>query len=166
MRWMSAQIQSEIAIVNAFTNCYAIRMTSFEQSTVINQPVATVFRFYEDCSSWPSWDSELQACSLPAGLQVGSRGWLKPRGAPQVDILISEVTRNRSFTAVAKLPLCRMSFVHELEELENTTRATHRVVFQGPLSFLFRPWIGRGIQKGLPSTLAGLKKASERDGNA
>jgi hypothetical protein len=153
-------------IVNIFTSCYTILMTDLEQSIVINQPVAAVFRLYENCSGWPTWDSELETCSLPAGLKVGSRGWLKPRGAPQADILISEVTRNRSFTAVGKLPLCRMCFVHELEELGSTTRATHRVVFEGPLSFLFRRLIGRSIQKGLPSTLAGLKKALEGDGDA
>lgn len=125
-----------------------------------------MFRLYENCSGWPTWDSELETCSLPDGLEVGSRGWLKPRGAPRADILISEVTRNRSFTAVGRLPLCRMGFVHELEELGSTTRATHRVVFEDPLSFLFRRFLGRGIQKGLPSTMAGLKKAAEEDGDA
>ena len=162
---MSSLNKYEMCIVNTFTNCYSIPMTDIEQSIIIHQPAAAVFRLYENCSGWPAWDTELEACSLPAGLQVGSRGWLKPRGAPQADILISEVTRNSSFTAVGKLPLCRMCFVHELEELGSTTRVTHRVVFEGPLSFLFRRLIGRSIQKGLPATLAGLKKVLEGDGN-
>ena len=163
---MSRLNRHGVYIVNTFTIGYPVLMTEIEQSLIINRPVAAVFRLYENCSGWPAWDTELEACSLPDGLEVGSRGWLKPRGAPRADILISEVTRNRSFTAVGKLPLCRMCFVHELEELGSTTRATHRVVFEGPLSFLFRRLIGRGIQKGLPSTMAGLKKAAEEDGDA
>jgi hypothetical protein len=68
---------------------------------------------------------------------------------------------DRAFDAEARLPGCIMRFEHELEPRGPETHVTHRVVFTGPLTWLFGWLIGRQIDRGMDGTLAGLKRAAE-----
>jgi len=129
-------------------------------SIEIDAPRKKIFALYEDVGSWPIWDSEILAVHLP-GLYPGASGWLRPRQGPKAKIYISEVVRDTSFTVEGLLPLCRMQFGHELDGDGDRTNVTHWVRFTGPLAPLFRRLIGRGIDRTLPHTLAGLKRTSE-----
>lgn len=126
----------------------------------IAAPADRVFLLYQDIAAWPVWDAETVAVSLP-GLFRGASGWLQPRQGPRAKIRVADVVPGRSFTVEGRLPLCRMHFGHELEARDDCTIAVHWVRFTGPLAFLFRRLIGRGIDKTLPDTLAGLKRVSE-----
>lgn len=120
-----------------------------------------VFRLYQDAAHWVDWDPEVTAASLPDGLKLGAKGWLKPRSGPRANIQVVEVTQGTSFSVQSRLPLCRMWFGHSLSASSGSTVATHWVEFRGPLSFLFRYLVGRSIQASLPNTMCGLKRASE-----
>ena len=128
---------------------------------MIAAPRETVFALYKNVASSPVWDHETAEVSLPEGLLRGSAGWLKPRKGPRARVRVAEVVPGRSFTMEGFLPLCRMRFGHELDGEGEHTMATHWVRFSGPLSFLFRRVIGKGIDTSLPTTLRGLKEASE-----
>lgn len=130
-------------------------------SVEINTEPERVFRLYQDAARWGDWDPEVAGASLPDGLKLGSKGWLKPRSGPKANIQIVEVTQGMSFSVQARLPLCRMWFGHSLSSSSGSTVATHWVEFKGPLSFLFRYLVGRSIQASLPNTMQGLKRASE-----
>ena len=132
-----------------------------KESIEIRSTLAQVFRLYRDAGRWADWDPEVSSASLPGGLKLGAKGWLKPRVGPKAGIQIVEMTEQKSFSAQSRLPLCRMEFGHLLTEKEGGTVATHWVEFSGPLSFLFRYLIGRSIQAALPNTMQGLKKSSE-----
>ena len=119
-----------------------------------------VFALYEDVASWPTWDSETVDIHLPSFGQ-GASGWLKPRQGPKAKIKVTEFTRDRSFTVESALPFCRIQFGHDLADEESQTCVTHWVRFTGPLAPLFRRLIGNGMDRSLPDTLAGLKRASE-----
>lgn len=127
----------------------------------INAPAEVVFSQYQNVSSWPSWDAECQAVDLPDGLQEGSEGWLKPKKGPRAKIVVCSYCRNKFFIVESKLPLCVMSFGHQLDAVGEKTVAMHWVRFDGPMSFLFRWLIGRQINATLPETLRGLKAISE-----
>ncbi|APZ53326.1 SRPBCC family protein [Salipiger abyssi] len=131
-----------------------------EHTVEIEAPATTVFALYADPELWPVWDGETKAVGLPE-LRTGATGWLQPREGPKAKIRVTDVTPNRSFTIEGTLPLCRMTFGHELTGNGRQTRATHWVQFSGPLAFLFRRLIGAGIDRTLPDTLAGLKRVSE-----
>ncbi|AYG45603.1 hypothetical protein DV532_15375 [Pseudomonas sp. Leaf58] len=130
-------------------------------SIEIQTEPARVFRLYQDAAHWSDWDPEVVAASLPDGLKLGAKGWLKPKSGPKANIQIVEVTQGMSFSVQTRLPLCRMRFGHSLSASKGSTVATHWVDFKGPLSFLFRYLIGRSIQASLPNTMLGLKRASE-----
>lgn len=135
-------------------------MPNFAHRTRTAAPPGAVFSLYKDVASWPAWDADTLAVSLP-GLTVGATGWLKPRKGPKVRLEVVEVTQDRSFTVQAALPFCRMRFGHDLRAAAGETTIEHSVRFDGPLAFVFRRLIGRDIDRSLPETLAALKAASE-----
>ncbi len=131
-----------------------------ERVTVVAQP-EKIFSLYENVEGWASWDPEVRSSSIDGQFEAGTKGKLQPSRGPEAYIEILEVVKNRSFTVVSRLPLCIMSFEHELLPRGDETEVVHRVLFSGLLSPLFGRLIGRGIAKGLPSTLRGLKEAVE-----
>ncbi|MDP5056165.1 MAG: SRPBCC family protein [Marinomonas hwangdonensis] len=133
----------------------------FEEQIIISAPVEKVFALYANVKGWSSWDPDVKASSIEGAFVSGANGTLEPSKGPKAKIAFTEVVPNRSFTVKSKLPLCVMSFEHELSENSEKTKAVHRVTFDGLLSPLFGRLIGSQISKGLPNTLQGLKHAAE-----
>lgn len=123
-----------------------------------------VFSLYDTPSDWPTWDEEVLAVSLPSGLTLNARGWLQPKSGPKAVIKVTAIHRPQQFIVESQLPGCRMGFDHRLEATTLGTRVTHGVYFTGPTSFLFKKLIGPSLNRGLPRTLEGLKRAAEAIG--
>ena len=140
---------------------------AFAESVEVRASPGRVFALWSDATGWPDWDPDLRSASLDGPFAPGSRGALKPRGAPRTRIELVEVVPEESFAAVASLPLCRMVFDHRIEPPGAggggpiRCRVTHSVRFEGPLAGLFRRLLGPAIRRGLPGTMAGLKRAAE-----
>ena len=69
-----------------------------------------VFPFYENVSSWSSWDPDVQSSSIDGEFITGAKGRLKPVKGPEAKIEFTEITKNQSFTTISKLPLCTSLF--------------------------------------------------------
>ena len=134
---------------------------NFHHSVQISAKPADIFKLYADVNGWPKWDPEVVESSLSGAFTAGAVGEIKPKGGPKSKIEFVEVKPDVAFTARCKLPLCVMTFEHQLVPKGSTTTATHRVVFSGFLAPLFGRIIGTGIQKTLPATMEGLKRAAE-----
>ena len=133
------------------------------RSVDVDATPARVFALWADAAGWPRWDPDLETASLDGPFARGSRGTLKPRGGPRTRIELVDVVEPESFTAVSRLPGCRMVFEHRVSSLPGGCRVTHAVRFEGPLAFAFRRLIGPSIRRGLPGTMNGLKAAAEAD---
>ncbi len=134
---------------------------NFQNSVHIAAAPADIFNLYADVHGWSKWDPEVVESSISGAFTAGAVGMIKPKGGPKSKIEFIEVKPNVAFTARCKLPLCVMTFEHELAPKGSTTTATHRVTFAGLLAPLFGRLIGTGIQRTLPATLEGLKRAAE-----
>ena len=132
-----------------------------EERIEINATPEQIFTFYENVSEWSSWDPDVQSSSIDGEFKTGAKGRLKPAKGPEAKIEFTEVTKNKSFTTISKLPLCTMSCEHELVSTSEGTEVAHKVVFSGLLSPLFGRLIGNGIKQGLPATMQGLRNAVE-----
>lgn len=132
-----------------------------EEKIEIKATADNIFEFYTDISSWPQWDPEVEYVKLSKGLVFGSKGILKPQKGPKASIEITELTLGKSFTVSSKLPLCKMSFKHEITEQQGASIVSHSVTFTGPLSFVFKSLIGKSLRTTLPNTLSSLKKYAE-----
>lgn len=134
----------------------------FELSINISAEPTKVFSEYTKVSEWPIWDPETEAASIEGEFVTGAVGTIKPKGAPESEIQLIEVTNNESFTVECKLPLCKMHFIHLMTPTESGTKLINQVEFTGLLSPLFGRLIGKGINKGLPDSLKGLKHHIEK----
>ncbi|MDR0787392.1 MAG: SRPBCC family protein [Gemmatimonadota bacterium] len=134
----------------------------FEESIDVQASAQAVFALYADVSAWASWDPDVSSSSIVGAFATGSTGKLKPSNGPEAKITFTEVVANKSFTVESRLPLCVMRFEHKLFPTASGTTVVHRVSFSGFLSPLFSRIIGSQIRKGLPRTMAGLKRAVER----
>ena len=134
---------------------------SLSASIQINSTADHVFALYSDVSSWPSWDKDVLAVSLPQGLVLGSTGWLKPRGGPKVKLSVTEVTRGVSFSTASDLPLCKMTVLHSISQGQQGVNVIHQAQFTGLLAFFFAFVIGRPFMKNLPDALHSLKALAE-----
>ena len=129
----------------------------FEHSIKIFADQATVFAAFKDVSSWSQWDPETEAASMDGAFSVGTRGKIKPKGAPESKILLTEVTQNQSFTVECSLPLCKMHFIHLMQPIVDGTELINQLEFTGLLGPVFGRLFGKGIDKGIPESLKGLK---------
>ena len=74
---------------------------------------------------------------------------------------VTECVPDKSFTAQAKVPLFSMKFEHELATHAEGALVTHKVSFSGALSFLLGRIVGAQVRRGLPITMASLKRYAE-----
>jgi len=134
---------------------------SIEYRININRTADAIFSIYKDVDSWAKWDPDIEAVALQGAFTAGTRGWLKPVGAPKTKTLMIAVNEPTSFIVESKLPLCTMRFEHELISQGNSTDVIHRVLFSGPLATVFSRIIGHKINKNIENTMQGLKRYAE-----
>lgn len=132
-----------------------------EHSITIASTPEHIFGIYKDVDSWAQWDPDIEAVGMDGEFTVGTKGWLKPVGAPKTSTRLASVSEPSSFTVESKLPLCKMRFEHELQMVDAGTHVTHRVLFTGPLAGVFSLLVGGKIQKGIKGTMEGLKRYAE-----
>lgn len=86
---------------------------------------------------------------------------IDPKGGPRTRFSLTEVTVHHSFTDRCRLPLATLDFIHVLTPAPGGTVITHRVVMNGPLTFIFRRLMGSGIERGLPIAVQSLARHAE-----
>lgn len=133
----------------------------FEEEIEIKGTPEVVFSLYEDVINWKSWDTEVQNSSINGKFISGVNGKLTPKKGPESKIKLESVILNSSFLVTSNLPLCKISFNHELLPSDLGVIVKHSVSFTGLLSPIFGRLIGSQIKKGLPNTMLGLKNAAE-----
>ena len=142
-------------------------MSHFEGTVHVDATPAQVFALWADSPGWAAWDPDVKAATIDGPFVAGATGSITPVQGPTMPIRVTRVVADRAFDAEARLPLCTMRFVHECEPAPGGgTRVVHRVHFDGPLAFVFRRVIGPSLVKGIPGTMAGLKRAVEQRATA
>jgi Polyketide cyclase / dehydrase and lipid transport len=126
----------------------------------IDIPVApsVVFKIWSEVDRWKDWDPDTQRAHLDGAFAAGSTGQLVPTKGNGVKILITECTPDQSFTCEGGIPGFKMRFVHEVRATHAGCEVTHRVTFSGILRLIFAPLVGAQVRKGLPVTMASLKR--------
>lgn len=135
---------------------------AIQARTRIDVPPAEIYAIYRDVANWPAWDPDTRAASLHGPFALGTTGELVPTKGGPVIMQITALEPDRAFTVEARIPLFRMRFDHELTPVRGGTDVLHRVTFSGPLAFLFGRVVGEPLVRGLPATLAGLKRYAEQ----
>jgi hypothetical protein len=135
-----------------------------EEKIAINCSPDVVFAMYADVANWNRWDPDTKRSSIDGPFRTGATGRIAPQKGMEVPMEFVSVVPNRSFCVVSKIPFFTMTFDHDLLPDHAGVTAIHKVTFSGPLAFVFGTLIRSQLRKGLPVTMASLKRHAE--GNA
>lgn len=140
--------------MNIFTWAYSEQVTTLA-------PPEQIWAMWQDASTWPCWDTELEWVRLEGEFVIGTVGLMKPTSGPEVKFRLSEVVPLRSFSSVAQLPLTRLVFNHEYlssQEGDGAAQIRHSVTMYGLLTPLFGRLIGGKIKNHLRQAMQELRQ--------
>ena len=133
-------------------------MWTCEHAVTTNATPSQVWARYADPQTWPEWDAATERVTLYGPFAVGSRGTLKAVGGPTTRFTLTEVVPEVGFTNVARLPLARLVFRHQIEATATGSRLTHIATINGPLSLLLGRVIGTSLARDLPAAMNALAR--------
>jgi hypothetical protein len=136
-------------------------MWTTEASGTTTASKEKIWKLYQDTATWPTWDHEVQNIKLFGAFETGTKGIIKPKGGPKAKFEMIECTPQKSFTDRSFLPLCKMDFIHTIQQTDKGLLVTHKVIMTGLLTFFFSKVIGSKIKAGLPTTVQNLIKLAE-----
>ena len=138
-----------------------------EHSAESEAQPASVWERYTDVEQWHEWSKGVEESSLEGEFEAGSTGISKAPNLPKVRFELVEVEPERRFVSKAKLPGGTLILEHMIEPTNGGTRITHRARLGGPLRSLWRPVIGRIIDRELPPGVERLAElAAEKEQEA
>lgn len=137
-------------------------MWTFEHTETTAATPEQLWQLYQDPTTWPEWDHQLEAVTVDGPFETGATGTIKPVGGPRTKFRMVEVTEKVSFTDVTRLPLATMRFDHRIEQGVGGTSFVHRVTITGPLSPLFARVVGRKVADDLPVAMRTLAARAEQ----
>ncbi len=126
-------------------------------------PPDAFFARWADMDTWPEWDEAVAWARLDGPFAAGSTGVLKPKGGPKVSFVIETLVEGVEFTDVSSMPGARLRIRHLVSVEGRATRVDVDVSIEGPLAWLWRRAIGKGIASSTPVGLATLVTVAEAD---
>jgi len=134
---------------------------TLREQIAIDAPPQAVFAVWARVADWPLWDPDTAAATLDGPVQVGARGTLTPRQGRRVAMVIDEVVSGARLRLHCPVLGSALHFDHRVQAAGHGCIATHEVAFSGWLAPLLRATVGRTVRRGLPVTMASLKRFVE-----
>jgi hypothetical protein len=133
-----------------------------EAEAASTAPPAAFFARWADMATWPEWNLDTEWVRLDGPFAAGSRGVLKPKGAPRVKFVIDALVPDREFVDVSLLVGARLTFRHLVEPLAGGgCRVRVAVTMSGPLRWMWARILGKGFRTTLQPDLDRLVAAAE-----
>ncbi len=120
------------------------------------------FARWIDHDTWPAWSPDTEWVRVDGPVQVGTRGVLKPKGAPKVKFIISACSPGREYTDTTLLPGARLVFQHTVEPAASGTELRVQITMRGPLTFLWSKIMGAGFRESAQADLDRLVRMVEQ----
>jgi hypothetical protein len=140
-------------------------MISAQASASTRASAATVWGLWNDVAGSPAWDTDVAWSRLHGSFAAGTRGEFKLKRGPSLAFVIDEVTVERSYANVVRLPGLRVRFTHTLDQLSPTAlRVTHGVELSGGLGWLVAPLLRRPLARAMAAAIDNLVQLAERTG--
>lgn len=117
-----------------------------------------VWCVWTDVNQWHSWQDDIEFAQIDTDFKAGSFFKFKPKGAPTFSIEVTEIVENSVFTDLTKLPLAKMYDKHELISHGDHLELKSTISISGPLAFLWKHLIAKGIVASLPAQTENLLK--------
>jgi hypothetical protein len=102
---------------------------------------------------------------MEGSFAVGNHFMLKPKGAPAVKIILTEIVEGQKFTDCTKFFGAKMYDTHEIEETKEGLRLTNRLVVTGPLKFLWIKLVAQNVAATVPQEMESLVALARSHGS-
>lgn len=109
-----------------------------------------LWKVWSDVNQWHTWQDDIEYTKMEGEFTAGKTYKMKPKGAPEVSIELSEVEPNRTFADLTRFPLARMHAIHEFIERGAELEIKTTVSIEGALSFVWRKLVAEGVANSLP----------------
>ena len=116
----------------------------------------TIWALWNDVNHWPTWHGDLDYCQLKGDFAVGNFFMLKPKNAPAVKIMITEMEEDKSFTDCTQFFGAKMIDTHSMEETSEGLLLKNKLVVQGPLKWLWIHLVARHVANTVPDETEAL----------
>ena len=130
----------------------------------VNSSPEKIWPFYEDISKRKQWEEDLEYLNFDGDFVEGTKGKMKLRGLPELEVELLEVVENKKYSDRTVLPNGdEVRFIHELEFFEGVTKMTHQVFIwkkDGKMSKEDLPML-MGIFADVPASMYKIKELVE-----
>ncbi|QII72330.1 SRPBCC family protein [Apibacter sp. B2966] len=99
------------------------------QSTMTaNVSSKKVWNLWKDVNNWNKWDEGIQSIRLEGNFQKGGKVFMIGDNPDEIQIEITDVKEEISFSDITKLPFGSIKTHHEIERLEGgNIKLTHKI---------------------------------------
>lgn len=115
-----------------------------------------------DVNNWSQWHGDLDYCKLEGSFLVGNHFMLKPKGAPAVKIMLTNIVVGQEFTDCTHFFGAKMWDTHKMEETAEGLRLSNKLVVIGPLKWLWIALVAKKVANDIPSEMDALVKLARR----
>ena len=125
-------------------------------------------KFYSDVSveqlwkvltaidQWPKWHDDLEYCKLSGEFEVGNSFTLKPKNAPSVNVVLTDIVEHKRFTDCTHFFGAKMYNTHTLKSQDGGVVISNEVLVTGPLRWLWIKLVAQNVVNSLPSEFEAL----------
>ncbi len=121
-----------------------------------------IWKIWTDINNWHAWHGDLDYCKMDGSFEVGNHFYLKPKGAPQVKIMLTEIEIGKSFTDCTKFLGAKMYDTHTIEETPVGLLLSHKMVVTGPLKWLWIKLVAQNVFNDVPDEIEASVKLAKR----
>ncbi|MFK8039933.1 MAG: hypothetical protein AB8B67_01130 [Rickettsiaceae bacterium] len=123
-----------------------------------------IWKIWIDINNWPSWHGDLDYCKLDGDFKVGNHFMLKPKGAPAVKIMLTEINEMQNFTDCTKFFGAKMYDTHSMEVKDGGVLLSNKLVVTGPLKWLWIKLVAKHVADTVPDEMDSLVNLARNKG--
>ena len=116
----------------------------------------TIWKIWVDINNWPSWHGDLDYCKLEGDFKVGNHFMLKPKGAPAVKIVLTEINQGQNFTDCTKFFGAKMYDTHSMETKDGGVLLSNKLVVTGLLRWFWIKLVAQNVADTVPDEMDSL----------
>ena len=136
-------------------------MWEYEHAIETDADPATLWRYWSDVTTWPTWNAGVREVSIEGPFAAGTAFTMTgPDGEP-IRMTLTDVVPGERFTDVMDGGDVVVTTVHRLEPVGGRTRVVYRTEITGSAVDVVGPELGPAITADFPEVLDALVAAAQ-----
>jgi len=104
-----------------------------------------IWEVLSDVNRWPTWNPDMESCSLQGPFKEGVKLEIKAKNLPSVTLTIEKIVENHCLIDCAYLPGAKMYGKHEIYEIEGGVELVTTITITGLNSKMWVSILGEKV---------------------